>query len=346
MAAIRRTAAVALLAALAPLAWPQRTSAKFPEAVEAYLSAVVRANPAQRSALLAGRPATRLLDGNTRSEVAVFGAIWVQAPIARYLEAMRDIETFERGSGFRVTKKIGSPPNLEDFAAMHIPEEDLRDLQYCKVGNCEVKVSEDALQRFRNQVDWKSPNRREAADRVIRQLALEYVNGYLEGGDARLAVYRDTSRGTFVADEFRRMVEEMPEFGGRMANLRRSLLEFPKFQAPNTSSFLYWQEVQFGLKPTIRINHVTIQENASETVIASKMLYASHYFWTALELRALIPDPARGEGFWLLTVNRSRSDGLSGFVGRLIGGRVRSEAEKGTLAALTATKRRLESKGK
>jgi hypothetical protein len=80
-------------------------------------------------------------------------------------------------------------------------------------------------------------------------------------------------------------------------------------------------------------------------VVASKMLYASHYFWTALELRVLLPDHTRGPGFWLVTVNRSRSDGLSGFTGRVIRGRVRSEVEDGTRAALTATKTRLEAKG-
>ena len=87
---------------------------------------------------------------------------------------------------------------------------------------------------------------------------------------------------------------------------------------------------------------ITIQDRGDATVIASKMLYASHYFWTALETRTLMPDASRGSGFWFITVNRSRSDGLSGFLGRLIRGRVRNEARKGTLAALTATKTSLE----
>ena len=72
------------------------------------------------------------------------------------------------------------------------------------------------------------------------------------------------------------------------------------------------------------------------------MLYASHYFWTAIELRVLVPDPARGPGFWFASVNRSRSDGLSGFTGTLIRGKVRGEAEKGMLAVLKSTKKGLE----
>jgi hypothetical protein len=58
----------------------------------------------------------------------------------------------------------------------------------------------------------------------------------------------------------------------------------------------------------------------------------------------LLPDPSRGPGFWFVSVNRSRSDGLSGFVGRIIRGKVRGEAEKGMAAVLAATKSMLEKK--
>ena len=74
------------------------------------------------------------------------------------------------------------------------------------------------------------------------------------------------------------------------------------------------------------------------------MLYASHYFWTALELRMLLRDPARGRGFWFVTESRSRSDGLSGFTGHFVRGKARGEAEKGTAAVLRVTRERLEKK--
>jgi hypothetical protein len=76
------------------------------------------------------------------------------------------------------------------------------------------------------------------------------------------------------------------------------------------------------------------------------MLYASHYFWTALELRVLIPDPSRGAGFWFVTVNRSRSDGLGGFTGVFVRRRVRGEVQKGTLAGLATTKKLLEQRAR
>jgi hypothetical protein len=157
-----------------------------------------------------------------------------------------------------------------------------------------------------------------------------------------LATYRDRSRPTFVGQEFESMIERMPALSDYLPELKRYLLDFPKATLPNSESFLYWQETKFGLKPTIRINHLTIAERPTHVAVVSKMLYASHYFWTAIELRVLTPDPPRGEGFWFVNVNQSRSDGLSGFVGSLIRGRVRGEAEKGMEAALEVTKARME----
>jgi hypothetical protein len=241
-----------------------------------------------------------------------------------------------------VTRRISSPPRLEDFSELRLPDEDIDDLRSCRVGDCDVKLGEKAIKRFRSEIDWNTPNARAAANRLMQQLAFEYVTRYLEGGNDQLAVYRDDSRPTFAGQEFRTMVDDMPELTSYMPNLRRYLLDYPRVTIPDATSFLYWQETEFGLRPTIRISHVTIRENPEDTVVTSKMLYASHYFWTGLELRVLVPDPPRGSGFWFVTVNRSRSDGLSGFTGFFVRRRVRSEVQNGALAALRSTKQRLE----
>ena len=312
------------------------------ESLDSYLSTTVRPTAAERRVLIDGGPITKLLDADASKEVAVFGAVWIDAPIRRYVEAVTDIENFEKGGGFKVTKRISSPPKLDDFAQLRLPQDDVKDLRSCRVGDCELKLGDRGLQAFRTEVNWNGPGTHAAVEAVMRRLAFEYVTGYLQGGNERLAVYRDSSRPMVVAGEFRSMVDQMPSLITYMPDMRRYLLEYPTVQLPDATSFLYWQETEFGLKPTIRISHVTIDEGTDSTVVASKMLYASHYFWTALELRVLLPDPSRGPGFWLVTINRSRSDGLSGFTGLFIRGRVRSEALNGMLAALKATKGRLE----
>lgn len=334
-------AATAIVAGRAPGSAQASAGRSFPEPLETYLSSV-RLTAPERSTLGGGGAVAKLLDADEGKEVAVFGAVWIDAPQADYVRRVRDIETFERGGAFRITKRISSPPKLEDFAAMRLPADDVEDLKSCRVGDCELKLSQDAVARMRKSVDWSKPTAVHDAEKLARQLAFEYATGYLEGGNESLAVYRDRERPTFVANEFRTMVERMPSIAAFLPELRSYLLDYPKATLPGSTSFLYWQEAQFGLKPTIRINHLIIYEDRRGTIVANKQLYASHYFWTALELRVLVPDPRRGRGFWFVNVNRSRSDGLSGFVGRVIRGRVQSEARKGIETALSATKSTLE----
>jgi hypothetical protein len=339
------TTLVAVSLALLPVASRANAQSPFPPALASFLTQEAHITQPDREALLAGNPLVKLLDADPSKEMAVLGVVWVSASAGRYVEQVKNIERFERGGAFRVTKRISDPPRPDDFAALTLSDQDFEDLKDCKIGDCALKLDADGVQRLRAEVDWRRPTAKADATALFRQLALEYVKGYRQGGNASLGIHRDKDHPTFVANEFRSMIERLPRLGAELPDLTRYLLEYPNAALVNSTNFLYWQETQFGLRPTVRINHLVIQERSDQTAIASKMLYASHYFWTALELRVLLPDQARGPGFWLVTVNRSRSDGLSGFTGRVIRGRVRGEVEDGTRAALTATKTRLESKG-
>ena len=151
------------------------TVSGLPPRLERYLTNDVRLTVAERTHLTEGAPVTKLLPvSDENKELAVFGAVWINAPIRRYVDGLEHIESFERGGGFRITRRIGVPPRAEDFADLHLPEEDLRDLQTCRVGACEVKLSQQSLERFRADVDWKAPNVRAAADALMQRLALEY----------------------------------------------------------------------------------------------------------------------------------------------------------------------------
>src|SRR5512135_1147304 len=85
-----------------------------PAKLEQYLTSQAGLSAEQRGDLLSGAPVTRLLDEDEREEIGIFGAVWIDAPPRRYVDAVSDIESFERGGGFRVTKRISSPPALED----------------------------------------------------------------------------------------------------------------------------------------------------------------------------------------------------------------------------------------
>ena len=266
--------AVAAAAAAAPTR--ARGAAAPPSPLDAYLTAHVKLEAPARTRLLAGEPVTKLLDADPSKEVAIFGAVWIDAPVERYLAAVKDIERFESGGSFRVTKKISDPPRLDDFARMTIPDEDVQDLRSCKVSQCELKLAESAIVRMRREIQWGRPDVGDQVNRLARQIAFEYVTGYLQGGNAELAVYRDSDRPTFVAQEFASLIERLPPLGEHMEQVRRYLLEFPKATLPESDSFLYWQDATFGLKPTIRINHLVMTRNPNGAIVASKMLYANH----------------------------------------------------------------------
>jgi hypothetical protein len=332
----------ALVVLLIVLPLPAGGNAASAARLGGYLEPIVRLSASEQARLEAGEPVTKLLDSDASKEIAVFGAIWIDAPRSAYVTAVRDIERFERGRSFPITKRIGSPPRAADFAALRLSDDDLSDLRRCRVGDCDVKMGETAVRRFQQEIDWRSPDARARAEALFRELMLNLVNGYVDGGNGRLAVYRDDPTPTFVADEFHALVDRMPWIQRMWPALHRFLLDYPRATLPGATDFLYWQETTFGLKPTIRVSHLAIWPRAHETVVASKMLYASHYFWTALELRLLLPDPVRGRGFWFVNVSRSRADGLSGFRGFFIRGRVRSAVENGLLGSLVATRARLE----
>jgi hypothetical protein len=325
----------------APLAQAP-TGAALPARFDRYLSTVVRATLRDRSRLLAGEPVTKLLDTGDVSEVGVFGAVWIRTSPQRYVEAVSDIETFERGGAFHITKRVSVPPRLDDFAALTLPLIDVRDLRNCRVGDCKLKLDRASLEAIRARVDFTKPTAQHDIDTVMRESLLHVATAYGETGNTELPIYQDGTPPMAVAREFDAMVARMPEFTEWIADPRPHFLAPLAPALPGVLDFLYWQDVSFGLKPTIRMSHVVSYDGPSGTVVASKMIYATHYFRSALEVRVLVPDPARGPGFWFVMVNRTRLDGLTGLIGFLVRGHVRGEVQKGALGVLAATKRKLE----
>lgn len=343
----RRLAVVSLAVAVA-IAAPgaeQATTPRFPAALETHIGKVAHLSASERRRIYEGGAVTKLLDSDVTREVAVSGVVWINVPLGRYLERFRKIEQHEAGEGFHITRRFSEPPRLQDLDELRLPDEDVADLRACQVDECELQLSEHAINLFGKNVDWTARDARATADRVMRRWLYDYITGYIEGGNDRLAVYRETSASVPVASVFKTIVDHSVSLAA-YPELKQYLLEYPKATLPSADTFFYWQEASFGLKRTIHLSHVVIAERPLETVILSKMLYATHYFWSALDVRVLVPDPARGAGFWFVTASRTRIDGLTGFTGFFVRRRVRSQVQEGTMRVLTTTKRTLETGSK
>lgn len=299
--------------------------------------------PAQVTAVQRGEVVAITLPGSVDREVAVAGAVRISTPPERLVEVVRDVERLESGPGFLQTRKLATPPALDDFAALRLPPEDVKALKRCRPGRCEVKLGQGALDLL-GRIDWRSKDAADAVNALARRVSLDYVVAYQQGGNEALAVYRDTDRPLFIALEFDDMVRRTPLLSGSLSWLARDLIEYPRApRAAGVEDVFYWSMAEFGLKPVLRLNHLVIQpaHGAGEVryAIATKQLYASHYFHTALELRAAIDDPERpGRSHYLVSLNVARSDGLTGLFGGLVKSKARSGSRAGLEKALSATR--------
>ena len=57
----------------------------------------------------------KVLETGVKEEVAVFGIVWIDAPMDDFVRWQRDIERLESGEAVEAVKKLGTPPTLADF---------------------------------------------------------------------------------------------------------------------------------------------------------------------------------------------------------------------------------------
>jgi hypothetical protein len=276
-------------------------------------------------ALDAGAAVVKSLDTPVRQELAVFGVVYVATPVARFVDQFGDIERFEKGPGIPQIGRFGDPPSIEDLASLTLPAKDVAVLSSCHPGDCDVKLSRAAMTRFRNQVDWSSPNSSLETHKITREMVLDLVLAYQANGNHALGHYDDGGEPLFVPEQFRALLANSKELPVAVPELIAYLDRYPRGRPAGADDFFYWSVVDFGLKPTLRVNHViryplATRRSGVSYVIAIKQLYASHYFHTALELRFLADDDRRADagGFHLMSIIRSRSDGTTGVKGSLL----------------------------
>lgn len=281
-----------------------------------------RFSAADVRAVNAGAAVVHSLETPVRQELAHFGVVHINAPADRFIERFRDIERFESGPGVPQIRRFASPPRLEDLAPLKLPPKDITALRHCRQAACDVNLSNDAIARFRREVNWSAPTAAADAERLAKGLMLGTLLSYQSQGNAGLGRYEHDDDPIVVADEFRALLTTGHTLPIPVPALIAYLNDYPKNRPTGAEDLFYWSVVDFGLKPTVRVNHVVIypppgKPSGVSHVIAIKQLYATHYFHTTLELRFLVEDPRRA-GFYLVSITRSRSDGTTGFAGSLL----------------------------
>lgn len=279
--------------------------------------------PEQEAAIEAGRPVAKLLSWGDSSEVYAFGAVYIHGSPASFLDAARDVNKRAGTPGFLAIRELPAEATAADLSALTLDADDIKALKSCREGDCDVQLPASSIRAFRDAVKWSQPDAPAQANALAREMIVALLREYRRGGNTALGEYRDKDRPALVSQQFETMVGRMAALPDALPELRTYLLSFPAADLAGAQTFYYWEKVDFGMKPTIRVNHAVIyhpQGRGREiSVVAIKQLYASHYFHTALDMSVCFEAPQGDRpGFYLLTLKASEQAGLTGMKGSMV----------------------------
>ena len=294
------------------------------------------------AALEQGQTIVNLLPAKDKREVAVCGLVSLHVPADVFLQSFRESMTSKSNPAILEIGRFSSTPTLDDLQNLTFENRDIEDMKDCIVGDCRLKLSAMMIERLHKEMDWEAPDYRIRATQLLRLMLLDYVREYLARGDMALIEYSDNSRGVRLAEEQRALMAASTYIKHVLPEFPQHLKSFPKSEISVVENAIVWSKIKFGLKPVIAINHIMVykleQETGPQVLVASRQIYANHYFDSSLALTAFVNIPGANPGSYLFYENRSRADGLEGVFGKLKRGIVEDKALIGLKAILETSK--------
>jgi len=304
-------AAAVCLAAVQPAARAARPSV--PDFAKKVGFDAVQLAALERGEVISRVLKTEMVAANDTAEVAVVGIVKVNATRQAFLDMAKDVNSF-RNDGKRKIGLIHNPPQAADFTAVEIPQSDLSDLKACKPGKCALKLAGPGLAELQSKIDWKSPNAGQQVNALAGQRLFAAMTGYTTQGTAAFKAMEDKSTAVSIDEQFKSLLGNASNLIAIYPELTAYLRDYPNAKLAGGSDVMFWALADFGLKPTVTMTHIVAYapQGGEDAVIASKQLYASHYFNGGLGLTTYAKDP---NGAYVVQVDRVRADSLGGAFG-------------------------------
>ena len=331
-----RVAAALVLLASGPLAAGAQAA---PSALQRLTSLDAK----EVSAIERGEAVTVTIDAPEKTEIATLGVVRLEVPRSFYVDHVRELTGFLATGAKLESGSFGEPARLEDVASLTLDPSDAKALQKCQPLRCDVKLPAQEMEHFRivlaNTHDPLSP-----ADSLMREWLVAYVNAYRADSADETVVYDDTRRPVRSSDAFRSLLAEPMPQGVESAPFT-SMLAVRGARPSSVSSRISWELDRMpGLKPTLEVverSMLVSSAHADQSWMSEKLLYASHYFESAVEYLSVAdaPSPAGQGASYLIVVRRQKFDDLpSGGLFNIRGKAVKKlrEAMRTTLASTRA----------
>jgi hypothetical protein len=297
------------------------------------------------AALERGQTVVRLLPVKDRREVAVSGLVGLQVPAEIFLQSFRENMFRKSSPAILEIGSFSAAPTLDDLQALTIEDRDLEDLKECVVGDCKLKLSATMIQRLQKEVDWEAPDFRIQATQLLKRMLLDYVRDYRARGDEALIEYNDQPDEVRLAEDQRALAAESSYINYIVPEFAPHLKGFTQPGMSVVENAIVWSKIKFGLKPVISVNHIMVykleRDSGPQILIASKQIYANHYFDSSLALTAFVNIPGANPGSYLIYENRSRADGLDGAFAKIKRGIVEGRAVNSLRTILESSKANL-----
>ena len=193
--------------------------------------------------------------------------------------------------------------------------QDVDDLRKCRPGDCKAKLPASTMQLLQDEIDWSAPDVHARVTSLARRRLLGLVEEYRDHGNASLPTYDDRPP-VRASEAFLALLAQSAYLTQTAPALAGWFRTFPRGRPGGVSDVLFWSEdVVPRLRPVLSVTHLAVQtppEIGGTTIVASKQLYANHFFEAALEVLSITDRDAVTEprGTWLVIERRYRFDNL------------------------------------
>jgi hypothetical protein len=288
-----------------------------------------------------GQVVKRALRARGPGEVAVVGALRINAPKARLLDRVRDVATFKRGPEILQIGTFSAPPSPSDLAPLTIDTGDF-DVRACRLRDCDVRLPASAIARFA-AIDPDAADAQTRGAALFKQILFEQVAAYVSGSGSRFTQYDDGTPPIRPLEAFDSLLAHTPAVGALVPGLREHLRRFPAAPLAGAQDLLYWSKEKFGLGPFITVTHMTIVcPSPALCVVGSRDVYSSRYIDASFSMTLASDVPQTPGAFYLVYLNRTRASALTGFLSGFRRSIAERRARAGLEERLTAIARQLE----
>src|ERR1700757_2944963 len=140
----------------------------------------------QIGAIRNGKAVAKVVESRTPDEVFVFGSVYVQSTPDKYLKLASDLDALRKLPSYLAIREFSDPPQLSDLDGFTLEADDIKQLKNCEPGKCEVQLPAEAMDAFKQSVNWSAPDAANQANQLAQQMALEAIHRYTQGGNAAL----------------------------------------------------------------------------------------------------------------------------------------------------------------